>query len=322
MNAQGRSCPPFPRYSMSRNEGVRGSNPRVGSPALVDFLTRTLRKRVSIRAGSRRSPRIPDPAPLVSVIIATYNWSSVLRYAIRTALWQTYSNIEVLVIGDACTDDSEQVARSFEDPRVRWHNLPENCGNQYGPNNAGLGMARGDYVAYLGHDDVWLPTHLAWLMQAVTETGAQLAHTLTEWIGPNGSYRGYGITPPSAILHGTELGREIGWRDYRTIVEGPDHDFIRRATERSGMLNVPELTVFKFPSAWRKNSYVEKPSHEQAAYVERIENEPDFVERELAAMRRVQLRPNEWPGHVLDNLPCTVRPGWQVTQFRKARGLE
>ena len=35
-------------------------------------------------------------------------------------------------------------------------------------------------VAYLGHDDLWLPTHLAWLMEAVDETGALLAHTLTD----------------------------------------------------------------------------------------------------------------------------------------------
>jgi len=260
----------------------------------------------------------------VSVIIATYNWSSVLRYAIRTVLWQTYRNIELLVIGDACTDDSEQVVDSFADPRVRWHNLPENCGNQFGPNNAGLGLARGEYVAYLGHDDVWFPTHLAWLMKGVAGTGALLGYTRTEWIGPDGGYRGYGygMPPPSAILHETGLGREIGWRDYRELVEGPDHDFVRRATARSGLLEIPVLTVFKFPSAWRKNSYVEKPSHEQAAYVRRIECERDFIANELAALGRA--RPDEKsPGFaLLAEIPNPVPPGWLVTQFRKTRGLE
>jgi glycosyltransferase involved in cell wall biosynthesis len=284
---------------------------------------RTIRRRWPTLANARRSPPVPDGAPLVSVIIATYNWSSVLRYAIRSALWQTYANIELLVVGDACTDDSEQVVHSFGDPRARWHNLPENCGNQYGPNNAGLELARGEYVAYLGHDDVWLPTHLAWLVEAVTETGARLAHTLAEWIGPDGSYRGYGVTPPSAILHETELGREIGWRDYREIAEGPDHDFTRRARDRAGMLEVPVLTVFKFPSAWRRNSYIEKPSHEQAAYVDRIENEHGFIYKELAALRRAQRGPNTWPGFAFDkDLPIPVPPGWRVTQYRKARGLE
>ena len=64
------------------------------------------------------------------------------------------------MVGDACADDSEQVVAAFGDPRIRWHNLPENCGNQYGPNNAGIAMARGRHIAYLGHDDIWLPDHL------------------------------------------------------------------------------------------------------------------------------------------------------------------
>jgi Glycosyl transferase family 2 len=101
------------------------------------------------------------PAPLITVITATYNWSSVLRYAIRSVLWQTLQDFEMLVIGDGCTDDSAEVVASFHDRRLRWHNLPENSGHQSVPNNTGLAMARGKYVAYLGHDDLWHPTHLA-----------------------------------------------------------------------------------------------------------------------------------------------------------------
>ena len=176
-------------------------------------------------------------------MIPTYNWSAVLRYSIRTALWQTYSNIEVLVVGDCCTDDSEQVVGSFGDPRVRWHNLPENSGNQAGPNGAALELARGDYVAYLGHDDVWLPTHLAWLMEGVAHTGSRLAHTRPNGSGPSGTYRGCDGAPISSYLHESQLGREVGWRDYREIVLGPDYDFIERADDRAGTLVVPAHRV-------------------------------------------------------------------------------
>ncbi len=275
----------------------------------------------ALLASARRSPPVPADAPLVSVVIPTYNWSAALHYSIRTALWQTYSNVEVLVVGDCCTDDSEQVVSSFGDPRLRWHNLPENSGSQAGPNSAALDLARGDFIAYLGHDDVWLPTHLAWLMEGVAQKGSQLAHTLTEWIGPHGKYRGYLVAPISSYLHESQLGREVGWRDYREIVLGPDYDFIQRADERAGTLAVPVLTVFKFPSAWRKNSYVEKPSHEQAAYVRRIESERGFIYRELMALRIAQLKRVKPPldfGEPPDPLP----PGWTVTQYRKARGLE
>ena len=92
-----------------------------------------------------------SPAPLVSVITATYNWSSVLRYAIQSVLRQTCQDFEMIVVGDGCTDDSAEVVASFDDPRLRWHNLPHNTGHQSAPNNAGLELARGRYVAYLGH---------------------------------------------------------------------------------------------------------------------------------------------------------------------------
>jgi glycosyltransferase involved in cell wall biosynthesis len=287
----------------------------------LSSLASKARKLGAVFANARRSPPVSTSAPLVSVVIPTYNWSAVLRYSIRTALWQTYSNLEVLVVGDCCTDDSEDVVSSFGDHRLRWYNLPENSGSQAGPNSAALDLARGSFIAYLGHDDVWLPTHLAWLMEAVTRTGSKLAHTLTEWIGPDGKFRRYGFAPISSYLHGAQLGREVGWRDYREIVIGPDHDFIQRANERAGTLAVPALTVFKFPSAWRKNSYIEKPSHEQAAYVRRIEHERGFIYREfvalgIAPLRRAKLQLD------FETPPDPLPPGWTVTQYRKARGLE
>ena len=106
-------------------------------------------------------------APVVSVVIATYNRSGVLRYAIETALGQTLKNIEVLVIGDGCTDDSPEVVAAFQDSRLLWHNLPSNTGSQSVPNNTGIAMARGCYVAYLSHDDLWMPHHLEALVSTV-----------------------------------------------------------------------------------------------------------------------------------------------------------
>jgi glycosyltransferase involved in cell wall biosynthesis len=267
-------------------------------------------------AVNARRPPAGRSAPLVTVVIPTFNWSSVLRHPLRSALWQTHVGLEVLVIGDACTDDSEQVVASFGDPRVRWHNLPSNSGSQSGPNNAALELARGEYVAYLGHDDVWHPTHLAWLLSA----GSPLAHTTCEWLGPGGRFRMTGGSPPSCLMHATELGREIGWRDYRELVEGPDLDFVERATARAGgLVRVPALTAFKFPSAYRPNSYVEKPSHEQAEYLRRIEFERGFLQRELILLFAARFRHEPIPVELPPN-PGT--PGWYVTEYRKIRGLE
>ena len=103
--------------------------------------------------------------PTVSVIIAAYNRSNVLRYALRSALAQDFSDFEVLVIGDACTDDTEEVVASFADPRVSYLNLPLNFGEQSGPNNVGIARAQGRYIAFLNHDDFWFPDHLSAAVQ-------------------------------------------------------------------------------------------------------------------------------------------------------------
>src|SRR5437667_10908196 len=90
--------------------------------------------------------------PSVTVIIPTYNWSSVLPYSIGSVLRQTFTDFEVLVVGDGCTDDPEAVVGRISDPRVRWVNLRTNTGDPSERNNEGLRQARGRYMAYLGHD--------------------------------------------------------------------------------------------------------------------------------------------------------------------------
>src|SRR5438046_2082830 len=95
--------------------------------------------------------------PAVTIIIPTFNWSSVLPFSIGSALRQSFDDFELLVVGDGCTDDSEDVVAATSDPRVRWINLPANVGQQAGPNTEGLRQARGRLVAYLGHDDLCFP---------------------------------------------------------------------------------------------------------------------------------------------------------------------
>ena len=280
----------------------------------------------------------PPPAePLVSVIIPTYNWSSVLKFAVRSVLWQTEQNFEILIVGDACTDDSEAVAKSFGDARIHWHNLAANSGSQSAPNNAGLESARGEYIAYLGHDDVWHPDHLRTLLAAIARERAGVASSLVEMIGPMGTnfrvvtgfypeegYNGAGGLPPTGLMHRREVGRRLaGWKDYRTIWRNPDTDFVYRAWEAGfHFVSSGELTAFKFNSSLRKDSYKQKLCHEQAAYTQRIESQRWFALQEAMAIARVHLLrlPMQEPVHAQPSDPHA--PGWTVSQYRKFRGLE
>jgi len=243
------------------------------------------------------SPAVTEFAamsPRVSVIIATYNWSSVLPYSIGSVLRQTMPDFEVLVVGDGCTDDSEQVVAAIGDPRVRWINLPANTKHQSGPNNEGLRQARGEFIAYLGHDDLWLPDHLALMVSALDATGSDVAHSLSLNVSPGESSGWLAIPNPGAgqiasplsIVHRKRMTEEIGgWRDYRELDCGPDVELWKRAQAAGYRFTfVPRLTGIKFPAGWRRDVYQSRPCREQAAWFARIESEPDFEIRQLVSM--------------------------------------
>jgi glycosyltransferase involved in cell wall biosynthesis len=99
---------------------------------------------------------------LVSVLIPTYNRAYCLARAINSALGQTYPRVEVLVVDDGSTDNTRKLVESAygRDDRVRYLYQP-NAGVSAARNH-GLRAARGDYVAFLDSDDVWLP----WKLQA------------------------------------------------------------------------------------------------------------------------------------------------------------
>ena len=56
----------------------------------------------------------------VSVVIPTYNSSGTLSLALQTVVWQDFADFEVWIIGDGCTDDTEEVVASFSDDRLHY----------------------------------------------------------------------------------------------------------------------------------------------------------------------------------------------------------
>src|SRR5262249_1100033 len=151
----------------------------------------------------------------------------------------------LLVVGDGCTDNSATVVASFRDQRVRWVNLPRNTGHQAGPNNEGARLARGKIVAYLGHDDLWLPNHLEVLMGAI-DGGARAAHSSVLQVAPSDPpkvtpaaewvyERGKWIFPTSLGVERAILLDVGGWRfPPETAYLDPDTDLLARLNDIMG----------------------------------------------------------------------------------------
>jgi glycosyltransferase involved in cell wall biosynthesis len=231
--------------------------------------------------------------PQVTVLLPTYNWSSVLRHAVASVLRQSFTDFELLVIGDGCTDDSAQVVAEAGDARVRWIGLPENSGHQSGPNNVGLREARGEIIAYHGHDDLWLPHHLAVMVEALRTSTADLAHSLC-FLVPREDESGWILVPqpelgtyapPLCVVHRKSLTERIGgWRSYRELgTTPPDVELWRRGAVSGAKLTfVPRLTGIKFPASVRRDVYRTRPHREQEAWAARIASDRDLEVHLLA----------------------------------------
>lgn len=94
--------------------------------------------------------------PLVSVIIPTFNRGPFIGQAITSVLNQTYENIELFVIDDGSSDDTEAVATSFDDTRLHFVKLAKNVGRS-AARNVGLTAAKGRFITFLDSDDYYLP---------------------------------------------------------------------------------------------------------------------------------------------------------------------
>src|SRR6056297_2304175 len=107
--------------------------------------------------------------PEISIIIPTYNRPKVLRYCVLSVLNQNFENWIAYVIGDSCSESTEEVINSLNDERIIYYNNPFRVGEQSGGNNIGIALAKTEYIAFLNHDDIWTPNHLEKALQKLKE---------------------------------------------------------------------------------------------------------------------------------------------------------
>ncbi len=155
-----------------------------------------------------------DEGPAVSVLVAAYQSERYLEESLRSALAQTVSAIEIIVIDDGSTDATAAIVErvSASDNRVRLIRQP-NRGHP-AARNRGLAEARGRWAALLDHDDIWLPTRLERQL-AFLESNRDVAVLGTYgWhIGPDGRRTGVFDVGPRSREQFAEL-RDQGYVIY------------------------------------------------------------------------------------------------------------
>jgi glycosyltransferase involved in cell wall biosynthesis len=92
--------------------------------------------------------------PLISIIIPTYNHSRYLGRALQSIYDQTYGNWEAIIVDNHSTDDTCDVVKKFDDPRVSYLKI-HNGGIIAASRNMGINAAKGNWIAFLDSDDWW-----------------------------------------------------------------------------------------------------------------------------------------------------------------------
>ena len=98
--------------------------------------------------------------PKVSVCMPVYNGGDYIADSIQSVLTQTYKNFNLIVCDNCSTDNTEEIIRNFNDPRLIYVRNKKNLG-LVGNHNRCLELANGEYVYFLHHDDIMLPDNLA-----------------------------------------------------------------------------------------------------------------------------------------------------------------
>ena len=104
--------------------------------------------------------------PLVSVILLTYNRPHFLRYALSSALQQTYENMEILICNNASEQSTTDVVESFKDPRIIHRRHDSNMGMTANVQD-GFQNSNGKYLTNLHDDDFWAPSFIERMVEAL-----------------------------------------------------------------------------------------------------------------------------------------------------------
>ncbi len=224
----------------------------------------TARLKTTYDGPNNQRLKMNDFYPLVSIIIPVYNGSDYMKEAIESALNQTYKNIEILIVNDGSSDNTEKIALSYGD-RIRYF-LKENGGTSTAL-NLGIKNMRGEYFSWLSHDDIYFSNKIQRQVEelrklenknSVIRASIVAINEKGETIYSTNYYKhqhGYPLRAKSKFypviysqVHGCDLlipkisFDEVGLFDEKKIV-AQDYDFFYRLFLRFPQRVVPEILV-------------------------------------------------------------------------------
>lgn len=170
--------------------------------------------------------------PLVSIVLPTYNGARFIRECIDSCLGQTFRDLELIVVVDGSTDNTEDILRNYEDPRLKVLRTPNR--GQALAMNTGFEIAQGELWSWTSDDNVYFPDAFAVMVHHL-ESHPEAAAVSTDCIVINetGKAISYEELPWQCFVYRADAGRKVGpHRPEARIIE--DLDFFLRLRHFGG----------------------------------------------------------------------------------------
>ena len=131
------------------------------------------------------STAIMEKNKMVSVVITCYNYGKYLAGCLDSVLGQTYRDIEIIIVNDGSTDDTDEIVKKYlSDPRVRY--IKQRNAGQANAKNIGIRSASGEFVAFLDADDVWASSKLEQQIPLFSDPAVGVVYCRAQYIGDDG----------------------------------------------------------------------------------------------------------------------------------------
>ena len=119
---------------------------------------------------------------MISVVTPCYNAEATIAPTIESVLSQTYSDWEMLIVDDCSSDSSAAIIKRYaeKDDRIRYFKTSSKSGSPSLPRNIGIDNAKGDWIAFLDSDDVWLPNKLETQLKFIKKHNSKLVYSFYE----------------------------------------------------------------------------------------------------------------------------------------------
>ena len=203
---------------------------------------------------------------LISIIVPAYNVGNFLGECMESIKTQTYNNWEAIIVNDGSTDNTAQVIESVIKNDGRFHVINQQNGGVSKARNAGIEAASGAYLAFMDGDDLWRPTFLHELMEAIQTHDVDMAYCGYTHLYTGGLQRGFSYPYSSgsilldvvngktqvhvgAIVVKKDLIEQLGLRFTEGCLVGQDQEFIWKLVSKATVQAVPkELMVYRIRS--------------------------------------------------------------------------